>query len=101
MSNAIKPTSKKQKPVPQYVKPVEGGEYSMNVHAFNNLASLVLNNYKTFSVFDFVALTRSLDIDRAEVQKMFNELVRQLTKENKIKQVNGCYEYDSYEVLTK
>lgn len=66
----------------------------------NHLTKLLLTNYESFSLSDFLSLSRSLDIPASEVLAFFAKFTARKVKEKQITEENGCYNQPVFRVTS-
>lgn len=63
------------------------------------ITALLLENYDTFSLLDFISLSESLDVPFTERERFFNSFVEQALKEQSIKEIPTCYKGKLFKIL--
>lgn len=81
---------------------IAAADAGKNCHAVDlaesGLGKMLVDNYQSFSLADFIAISSSLDISYDERKQWFASFVEQQLKAGRIKEVPSCYNLSIYKV---
>jgi len=66
---------------------------------FSRITNLVMENYQTFGLNDFYALSRGQDLPLPEVKKLFNAWTKKMLRAKRLKTIEGAYNEPIFVIL--
>ena len=65
---------------------------------FSKISKMVMANYRTFGISDFLALSRSLDFPANELKRLFNSWTKKMVRMGRLEAVKGVYDDEIFVV---
>ena len=84
--------------LPGYVAQPDDGSNPAREVEFMKLTKMICQNYASFSISDFLALSRSLDFPANELKRLFNSWTRKMVRMGRLEAVKGVYDDEIFVV---
>ena len=66
---------------------------------FSRITAMILENYQTFGLNDFFALSRGADLPLPEVKKLFIAWTKKMLRAKRLKTIEGAYNEPIFVIL--
>lgn len=77
-------------------KQTRDGDNNSCLMDFKSLATMLCENYRTFSFNDVLSLSRSLDLSAEALAPLFHAWIAELKESKRVKALASCYDFPCY-----